>query len=191
MLTKVEQIQWLADIKSGKPGALDKVYTTYRKEFVKWMQYNFSCDENSALDIFQDSVIVLYRQIQTDKLTNLQSSLKTYLFAVGKRIWLNKNKNNKIKKNNIEDYEQQLQTDATVNIRLDLNDRQKLMLTLLNKLRNPCRNIIYLFYYKRYGLEAIAESMNYTSKEVAKTQKVRCMKLFRKVVKDKYPKGEL
>jgi len=188
MLAKSEETQWIADIKSGKRDALDKLYTTYRTEFLKWMQHSFSCQEDDALDIFQDSIIVVYEHIKSGKLEVLSSSLKTYLFAVGRRVFLNKNKSKKPKTNNIEDY---VHLEGALDTNKELNDRQKIMLALLNKLREPCRSIIYLFYYKRYSLEAITETMNYSSTDVVKTQKVRCMKMFKKIVTQKYKKGEI
>ncbi len=188
-IASITSNEWIAQIKNGDRAALDRVYTTYRDEFITWMRFSYSCSENDALDVFQDSVIVLYRQIMSGKIVELKSSLKTYLFGVAKRVWLDRNKRQKIKTNDIENYHH-LQTNEMA-VTEQLNERQLVMKELLSKLREPCRSIIHLFYYRKFSLESIAQEMNYSSKDVAKAQKVRCMKGFRKVVTKQYSQGEI
>ncbi|MFK7906414.1 MAG: hypothetical protein AB8B69_14885, partial [Chitinophagales bacterium] len=71
---------------------------------------------------------------------------------------------------------------------LQLQDRKKLVAQLLKRMENPCRTILYLFYYRRYSIEAIQKSMSYSSSSVVRTQKKRCVRAFerqlKKVVKE-------
>ena len=165
------------DIKAGNQAALDYLYKKYRSNFLQWIKQNYHCSHDDALDVFQDSIIIIYGHIKSGKLTNLKSDFKTYLFAVGKYTLLDKLKKNKIKTNHIDEYPH-LKIDKVE----ELNERQQLISDLLGKLREPCKTIIYLFYYKSYGLADIAITMEYSSKDVVKAQKVRCMKNFRKIV---------
>ena len=168
------------DIKTDKPEALEYVYKKYRSHFLQWIQQSYGCTSNDALDIFQDSVIIVYGHIKSGKLSVLKSDFKTYLFAVGKYTFLDRLKTRKIKTNHIDEYPN-LEMTSLPKVG-ELNDRQRLVAQLLGKLREPCKTIIFLFYYKNYGLSAIAETMEYKTKDVVKAQKVRCMKNFRKIV---------
>lgn len=185
MLDKENQI--IIDIRAGKTEALDLIYKTHRTDFLQWLQAHYHCNEADALDIFQDSMIVLYRHVMSGKLAGLDSTLKTYLFGIGKRTYLNRKHKNKVLTNNIEDYKH-LQVSPLDS--QQLNDRQRLILRLLDQLGEPSRSILFLFYYKKYSLEAIAKQLGYSSKDVVKTQKVRCMKKLRSLVFKNYKKGD-
>lgn len=72
-------------IPSNSPHAWYRaLYTEHRSAFVKWAQQHYQVREDEARDAFQEAVIVLYRKAQTDDLSRLDCSLRTYLFAVGR-----------------------------------------------------------------------------------------------------------
>ncbi len=187
--TRNDHQQWVADIRAGKRTALQEVYKAYRGEFVGWLQHHYSCQEDDALDVFQESVIIMYKHIRSGKLESLSSSLKTYLFGIGKRVYFNKRKTTK----HTLDVADQVRLEAEDHYgkKRELNDRQQVIVDLLKKLREPCKSILELFYYQQYGLEAIAQSLGYNSKDVAKAQKVRCMKRLRSVATKNYKKGDI
>jgi len=184
-MTTLKQSTLIADIKAGKQAVLNDIYKTYRSEFLNWLKNSYNCAENDALDIFQDSIIVVYNNVKSGKLTRLTSSFKTYLFAVGRRIFLNKNQKNKLKTNSLEEYPN---IDVAVPSANELNERQTAMFELLQKMREPCKSIIYLFYYKNFALESIATKLKYRSDKVVKVQKSRCMKSFKQVLAKSYGK---
>ena len=72
---------WLLDFKAGKREAVNLLYEEFRPSFVNWMLQKYNCNEEEAIDIFQDSVMVLYKNAKAGKLENLRSKLKTYLFG--------------------------------------------------------------------------------------------------------------
>ena len=76
----------LQKLKNGDTGALDRFYIAHRMEFVKWADKTYGLGSSEAIDIYQDSFIILYENIMNGKLINLESSLKTYMFAVGKNL---------------------------------------------------------------------------------------------------------
>ncbi|MFK7905343.1 MAG: RNA polymerase sigma factor, partial [Chitinophagales bacterium] len=71
---------WLSEFKKGKASAVNVLYEEFRPFFVRLMQQKHRCNEEEAIDIFQDSIIVLYKNAQVGKLDDLSSQLKTYLF---------------------------------------------------------------------------------------------------------------
>src|SRR4249920_1723065 len=81
-------------IKSGDQKALSHLYETFRSEFLRWVMKDFKCPEDDTKDLFQVAVLVVYENIQKGKLDQMTSSLKTYLFSVGKNLaheWNRKN----------------------------------------------------------------------------------------------------
>lgn len=179
--------EWIVIIKQNPNESLKLVYKTYQDEFVKWLKVSYSCDDEDAHDFFQETVIALYRNIVTGKLTELTSSLKTYLFSIGKYIALKAKL--KPKKANVEDMEQVANWSPDENLYLkqleveELEGRKKRMLEGLQKLKDPCKSILFSYYYERLNLKQIAEKMGYNNSEVVKTQKYRCMGKFLKAFK--------
>src|SRR6478736_7617851 len=74
----------IQEIKNGNNTQLAEINKAYRSEFVGWASINYQCDKEEARDIYQASVIALYDNIINEKLQQLNGSVKTYLFAIGK-----------------------------------------------------------------------------------------------------------
>ncbi len=166
---------WLKKFKLGDKQAVSILYDEHRPVFVRWLIQKYRCTEEEAVDIFQDSVIALYKNAQLGRLDELRSGLQTYLFGIGRNIYLNR-----LRKHKELVSEDALSTmkamEEGIERKLQMNDRKKLIAQLLNKMKDPCKSILHLFYYRRYSIEAIQKAMKYNTVEVVKTQKKRCIK---------------
>lgn len=174
------QEKWLQQFRLGKTEAINWIYENYRDEFVTWVLKRHQCTEEEATDIFQDSVIVFYRNVRLGKITTLKSSIKTYLFGIGKNLLLKRFRAKRLQMVSMEKTENVLFNAQEMPYeRLQDVERVKLIRQLLQRMKEPCSSILKLFYFKRYAIEAIQSAMNYNSLEVVKTQKKRCMKRLR------------
>ncbi len=184
-LTQLEQNkdQWIERIKAGDSKALHLLYRIYRKEFIKWICQKTACDEELALDIFQESVLALYKNAKMGRLNELRGSIKTYLFAIGRKLFLLQNRNNRVKTANFEVDKGLLeQLKITPQHAKSLTDRQEMVVELIPRLRMLCQDLLYLFYYEGLSMKEIVEKQNYKTVNVAKVMKARCMKSLRKMV---------
>ncbi len=70
---------------SGDNDAFEALYTQCREPFMKYFRRKYSGTQVSLPDLFQDSVMALWRQIADGKLTEegLHCSLQTYLISIG------------------------------------------------------------------------------------------------------------
>ncbi len=162
---------------------LDEVYLTYKKEFFLFAK-TFSIAEEDIPDIYQETIISLYENIQTKKLEYLTSSLKTYLFATGKfKIYkqLSKNKSLNHEGNIIHISEEMQVFEAEVE-----EERQHLLKSGWRQLGVKCQKILELYYYNGKTLDEIQNELDYTSKDVLKSQKSRCLKQLKELVKKSY-----
>ena len=176
----------IANILRGDEETLKAIYRDFRDDFLHWAQRTFNTGEDDAADTFQDAVIILYRNVASGRLTHLSSSLKSYLFGIGKNL-LKKKQSLKGRITFVENIDDAMTGafDLTILQGDDLNHRQQLMRKALGMLTDVCREIIFLFYYKRYSMEAIKEKMGYNSEEVARSRKKKCMTLLTGIVKEK------
>src|SRR3546814_621456 len=163
----------IAQILSGDQKAIEKIYTQYKTEFLAYAS-RFSLNSEDAVDIYQDSMVVLYQNISSGKLTSLTSSVKTYLFAIGKHKIYNRLKV-KTTTADIADYEFLLEEESDEEFLLQEENIQKVQ-KAYQQLGGKCREVLKLFYYENRTIEEIKERLDYISKDVVKSQKSRCIK---------------
>jgi RNA polymerase sigma factor (sigma-70 family) len=65
----------------------------------------------------------------------------------------------------------------------ELSLEQKLLNTFFKKLGKKCREMLILFYSRGLSVEEIAEYANYTNSSVVRSQKSRCIKKLREMIK--------
>ena len=80
------QNEIITKIKSGGHTELGMVYEEYRTEFLKWITKEYECSDDDSKDIYQLTILIFYDNVRTGKLERLVSSVKTYLFGIGKNI---------------------------------------------------------------------------------------------------------
>ncbi len=180
--TNKEQI--LADIRIGKEEVLQDIYNANRDAFLTWSRKRFSCSEDDILDAYQDAMIVFYNNVKNKKITNLESTIKTYIFAIGKNLLLKSYANNQktTLSDNIDDAIVR-KVDYTVGHKIELTHRQQVLSGILNQMGDVCANIIKLFYYRNFSIEAIKHELGYKHVDVVKSQKLRCMKKLKTMAK--------
>lgn len=168
---------------SGDREVLNTIYREYRSEFISWVVKQYSCSQDEAKDVYQTSVLILYENIVNKKLTHLTSSVKTYLFSIGK----NKIREFKKGQNRLisEPNESMFQVTNDERDQQDMLEEQlKVAAESLDKLGDPCRQMLKHFYYDKLSMEQIAEKLNYKNKETAKNLKHKCLKRLRKIYQE-------
>lgn len=185
------QNEIIAKIKSGGQTELGMVYEEYRGEFLKWITKDYSCSEDDAKDIYQLTILIFYDNIKLGKLEHLVSSVKTYLFGIGKNIAMENIR--KTSRNTPIDQERWLKEHLIMEepesaIKEQTFEIAKRALAILGE---PCRRLIELFYYDRKNLEEITDLLGYKNAETAKNQKCKCMKRLRKLCEEESNKTSI
>ncbi len=184
-VTYSEDQQLLEKIKEGNDKGILELYRLFRDSFIHWAQQNYKIDEESAADAFQDAMVCLHNNIMKGKLYELSSSLKTYVYAIGKNIIRKKlTKMSLTAEHQEDDITDKLTIEVVDNIAL--NERQRIVSSLLESIGEPCRTILRLFYFKGFSMDSIAREMEYKNENVVKTQKLRCITTLKKMVRDRY-----
>jgi len=184
--------EWLQSVLNGNKTALSLLYKAYRKPFVGWLMNYTGCSQDTALDIFQDSVIALYENIRFKGFTKFEKSIRNYLFGIGKRIYTTKIGRKKMQTTSLDN---QLLETEDLNIpadeQVELDEQSKIMLQLLKKMPQVCRSIIYRYYYRKMKLKDIASELKYKNENVVKVKKSQCMKKLKKTTQKLYDRGDL
>lgn len=168
-------------LRADDKSALEFVYNSYKKEFLNYAkQYNI--DGNEALDIFQDAVIALYQKFTSQQVHLTNSTVKTYLFGIGKHKIFDtlKLKKNYLKvEKEFEDYDEiKLENDSP-------NYYQKQLSSLIENISESCRELLRLYYYRNLTINEIVEQSHYKDANTVKSHKSRCMKRLKALASSK------
>ncbi len=171
-------------LKSGDEEVLTEIYQKYREEFFSWVIGYYRCDVEEAKDHYQFAILKLYENVMSGKLTELTSSIKTYLFAIGKNKVFESNKTaNRFVG---ETYEMEMGETPT-----DHSEKESKLITIekcLETLGEPCNSLLKQYYYHQKSMDQIADLFNYSNRDTAKNLKFKCLQRLRKLVKEEYLK---
>ncbi len=173
-------------LKSGDKKTLEKIYLDHREGFINFSK-KYNVDERDAIDIYQDSILILRENAINGKIDNLNSNISTYLFAIGKyKIYHNFRIQSKLEiTNDFNLVEENIDFDVNL-YGQDITKEQQLLKKYYDQLGDRCKSILNLFYYQGYTLDEIRTILNYSNKKVLKSQKSRCIKQLRDMINKHY-----
>lgn len=174
-------MDWIGSIKSNENKALTDIYTLYRSECLFWIKQNFNVQDSEALDIFQLSVVILYDNVVSGKLTALTTDIKIYLKGIIRNKAFELIRKQKI-------YEKQQKAAIIMDYLSSdgppeglLEEQLSKMLLCLEKLGDPCRLLLQHFYYSGMSMEQIGILLGYKNTDTVKNQKYKCLKRLQKL----------
>jgi len=165
------------ELKSGGQDQLNRIYQEYREEFILWICKNYSISIDDSKDIYQFSILKFYENVVNGQLSILNSSAKTYLFAIGKYKAMEYTRDIAKRSNPaFELYLESEQEDMTLK-----EDMLQAVEKGLKELGEPCSTLLQLYYYQKHTMEAIAQTLGYKNTDTAKNQKYKCLQRLKKI----------
>ncbi|MEJ0032185.1 MAG: sigma-70 family RNA polymerase sigma factor [Bacteroidota bacterium] len=159
-------------VRSGDPSGLSFVYEKYRREYINWIKRFGNCSADDAGEYFQGTILIFYENVMNGKLTSLQSSLKTYLFGIGKNLVMHQYRRNvrgeRVKAEFI------LQThiaDTAQDLIAEDNDLA-LIHRCFERIGDPCHRLLELFYFHQKSMEEICSELGYKNPKRQKTKSI-------------------
>ncbi|MEZ4847537.1 MAG: sigma-70 family RNA polymerase sigma factor [Bacteroidia bacterium] len=157
---------------------INKLYADHFPKVRRFIQRN-NGSENDAKDIFQEGMMILYKQIMKDKFRG-ESRIGTYLFSICRYLW----------------YHQLEDRGKTGNFAPDLSELEKQNLIfpyqkilqkqqwrwidkVFSQLADDCRKILLNALYYQYSMEEIALQMEFENAQIARNKKYKCLKRLR------------
>src|SRR5690554_6180037 len=124
--------------------------------------------------------MVLYDRAQ-DPEFELSSRLKTYLYAVCRRLWLKQLAQHHRSFADVTGNEDYLRADDYLERHRKEDADFLLMDGALDKLGEPCRTIILDFYISSLSMQEICDKFGYANADNAKNQKYKCLQRLKKL----------
>jgi RNA polymerase sigma factor (sigma-70 family) len=177
----------VAELRKKNEVALRELYKSHYPMVVHLVCSN-SGTEQEAKDIYQEAVMAFYERVQQPAFT-LTCKIKTYLYAVSRRLWLKKLAEKKRFGGTIEEAETFSGIDEEM---INFEEREKQFARMgasLDGLGEPCRSIIEDFYIKDLSMEEVSAKFGYTNADNAKNQKYKCLQRLKKLFFENHKEG--
>lgn len=171
---------FISDFRKNENKAFEYLYSNYKKPFIDSMlSSNSGLNEAQALDLFQDSILVLYDKVLQEKLLELKNP-KAYILRIGQLLAYERFREVR-KQRDLKG--ELLNQPVTVEIDFKLFNEIKSDKSIADKalanLGERCRQILIDYYYKNLSFNEIATKHNYSNGNTVKSQKSKCIKQIR------------
>lgn len=163
MFRKISDTAIIEGIRQQNDRILNWLYDNYLQTVRHYVLKNSGSGADVS-DVFQESIIVLYRQISDNQL-NLTSDLKGYFYGIAKNIW-NSQLRKKARNTEIEfDLPEEVDNEDANNIILE-----KIVTRAFQKLSSDSQTIL-TFFSEGFSYPEIAAKMNLKSETYARRKK--------------------
>ncbi len=174
----------IAAIRSGDERALAHLYRLHWPMVSHFVLQN-SGSEDDAQDVYQEGVMVFYEKVRDGSL-ELSCQIKTYLYAVCRRLWLKRLTSRSrfgVRLLDDEEHGPYLNTGAEEDV-LAAEEQDRRFATMseaLSHLGEPCRSLLEGFYLLDKSMQDLTAEFGYTNADNAKNQKYKCLVRLKKL----------
>ncbi len=166
-------------LKTGDSSSFELLYKFYFPSVESYIKLNLGNKED-AEDVFQEAIIVLLQKIKQPDFV-LTSSLKTYLYAVAKNLWLKRLRDTKLK---VVDSDLNLNAYRTEPEAFELEpelSKEEKVENWFQKITQHCENILKALFFYEVPMDNLMVKMGWKNKHTASNQKHKCIQQIKNV----------
>lgn len=170
----------LLRLKNDDPRIITELYKKYKDVFTNTLRKKYSwLSINDIEDFYSESYNALYRNVKNGRLKKLECSFQTYIIQIGIHKVIDKIRKDKKKVN--KEIIEYLPSEELLSLDFFEKDdltivKNRLIAEIIERLTNPCKLLLNLFWYGGKRDKEIVELTDYTSTATVKNQRSRCMK---------------
>ena len=179
----------IAAIRGGDERALAHLYRLHWPMVSHFVLQN-SGSEDDAQDVYQEGVVVFYEKVRDGSL-ELSCQIKTYLYAVCRRLWLKRLTSKSrfgVRLLDGEEHGPYLNIGAEEDV-LAAEEQDRRFATMGEALANlgePCKSLLEGFYLLDKSMQDLTAEFGYTNADNAKNQKYKCLVRLKKLFFTQY-----
>lgn len=160
------------------------IYRQNREVFLGWARNHTPFNEEDLADLFQECVIIFCQNVRRQKLTELTSSVRTYLFGIAKNLIQAKYRTNeRLTFPGEENLVFPADFDKGAEAQIIENEEVERIKRAIAQLSEQCQQILKLTFYEQMKSANIATVLKYSSEEVVRVQRKRCLDKLRNIFK--------
>jgi RNA polymerase sigma factor (sigma-70 family) len=165
----------------------EKILKAYYRYYFQGIQKYVIANNGSAedaRDLFQDVLMVLFQKVRDGKFT-LTSALGTYLFSVGRLLWLKELSKRKFIAYQPVDTDSYVDIDADIEQVNDKNERLVSFRKCFDRMSENCRKVLTLFT-EGFSIAEITRIMGFKTEQHTKNRRYRCKLALIRTIKEEY-----
>lgn len=159
----------IEQLKMNVRGAYDLLYSQYYPVVTAYVRRHSGSQED-AEDIFHDVVLIFLQKIRQPDFV-LTSSLKTYLYAVARNLWLKKLRREK-RVVHMADLDEIDSREEMAAPGVDSSYKVNIWLT---RITMHCRRLIKAIFYYHVSMDSLMQTMGWKNKHTAANQQYKCI----------------
>ena len=161
--------------KSNAGVAINQLYQQHFGLLENYVLQN-SGNSDDAADIIQEVMLVFVQMVTKDKYRG-DSSIKSMLYSICKNLWISEIRKRKSMSLRHEKYENQRDQVAPGAIEaIARQENLNYIMSTFQELGDTCRKILTLFYYESLPMKEICEELDFSSEQVLRNKKYKCLK---------------
>ncbi len=167
--------------RAGDERAYAWVYETFWPEFSRWIQKQ-GCPAHLAGEVYNQTVLAFYRNIESGRLQHLWSGLKTYLFQIGKNQWLAMARGETRRQSRLDEF---LSAHSPAENPFETEDQELILRRVENgvaRLGAPCAELLAMSFQFELSDREIAEQTAYKNTDSVKTARWKCLEKLRQLL---------
>ncbi|MBC7525477.1 MAG: sigma-70 family RNA polymerase sigma factor [Flavobacterium sp.] len=169
----------LDKLKTEDGSSFELLYKFYFPSVASYIKQNLGNNED-AEDIFQEAIIVLLQKVRQPNFI-LTSSLKTYLYAVAKNLWLKRLRDNKIKFADDELSLVNYKTESDIFELEPVKSKEEKVESWLLKITKNCQNVLMALFFYEVPMDSLMVKMGWKNKHTASNQKHKCIQQIKNI----------
>jgi len=155
--------------------ALDRLYDAHYGMLEFFILQN-SGTETDAQDTIQETMLVFVNMVHANKFRE-EASIKSMLYSINRNVWLSelRRRKNRSQRDMLFESEKEIEI-ADYSQELIKMEGYKMIMGLFEKLGKRCKAILTLFYFDNLSMEEIVKKEQFSSEQVLRNKKYKCMK---------------
>lgn len=179
---KIESGLLLDNLQTEGMSAMRPLYMQYRDEYLAFSM-RYSKNRDIRLQSFHDAIIQFYEALLSGSYDSKKSSMKTFLFNLGKYRLINRLKKEQTVSRHIILDNAQDAGFLTEEAEWENPKTDELKLALAN-LGERCKTLLVHIYYESLPTNTVMQLMGYDSENVLYSSKSRCLKKLKELIQE-------
>lgn len=160
--------------KTNPNQAISQLYSQHYGMLEHYILQNSGSDDDAA-DLVQEVMLVFIKMVTEGKYRG-EAAIKSFLYSICRNLWITELRKRKSTAARHDRYEvEKDQLDTNISEQISKNENLKFVMDLFEKLGEKCQQILTLFYFDEYSMKEICDKMDFSSDQVLRNKKYKCL----------------
>ncbi len=176
-----EESKLLDAMRNGDENALVELFNKNRRPVASLVLRSHGT-EDDVEDVLQEALVVLWERVKHGSF-EYQAKLGTFIYATAKNIWFRRLARRRKEITADGETFEMADPSSTPVEELEENEQVTAVRESMEKIGNPCRELLLLYYWEELSMEEIALKLGFANADTVKSKKYQCKKALEKLVK--------